>query len=355
VGTEQNPILIPAGPWVMIEVSGIDANTPAEIWIASGAFRVTATRLLLEISGSGPDTVVRGAALGVSAAIGTDTNSFGNAYLVITKSGVGIAASVKSGAGNSKVPGINFSGNLTLEINTTNNPLWVGAGGDAVLVDPGFRFSGSLALQLVLGGQVVFEITGDIQLQIHPSVQILPTSGGGDSAKASTSVKPIGDNNDLIIQATTEGDGLNGVTVVFEDSVTAGNEVVEYDSDNKKLKIKYEEGKTTSNQLVQAFAAKIAIDSGFAFTALLDKSQETDNTGEGSVVLDPSFEFIINGSINLGPLGTMAAHGLLVGNKEGVVANLQLGVGAGEQVAGATGFSLGAVSQLEINTTGSAA
>jgi hypothetical protein len=348
VGTADNPI--PAGPWVMIEVSGVDASNPARIWMSE--FSVTATRLLLEISGSGQETVVRGAAIGITATIGVETNSFGNAYLVITKEGVGIAASAASGDVNSKVPGVNFSGNLTLEINTTQSSLLVGAGGNQVKVDPGFRFSGSLALQLVLDEHVVFEITGDIRLEVHPSVQILPTSNGGETGKARTSVRPLGDNNDLIIEATTAGEGFNGVTVVFEDSVIAGNESVEYDSGNKILTIKYEEGKTTANRLVQVFAEA---EPAFAFTALLDKSQETGNTGEGFVVLDPSFEFIINGSINLGPLGTMAAHGLLVGNKEGIVANLQLGIGTGEQVTAATGFTLSGVFQLEINTTTSAA
>jgi hypothetical protein len=353
VGTAENPIMIPAGPWVRIEVSGTGSDTPAEIWVASGAFRVTATRLLLEISGSGADTVVRGSAIGVAATIGADLNSFGSAYLVITKEGVGIAASAVGDDGDSTIPGIHFAGTLTLEINTTESPLVVGTRGDAVIVDPGFKFSGSLALQFVIDGQVLFEITGDIQLEIDSKIEIPSTSGGGEDAKATTSVKPRGPDNDLIIQATDSGDGFNGVTVVYEDTVKAGNEEVFYDSDNKILTIKYEEGKTTSNQIVQAFAEKVAADPAFRFTALLHQSQETANTGEGPVNLDARFSFTINGSINLGPLGSMAAKGLLVGNSKGVVANLQLGVGMGEQVTAATGFSLSGVFQLEINTTGS--
>jgi hypothetical protein len=65
------------------------------------------------------------------------------------------------------------------------------------------------------------------------------------------------------------------------------------------------------------------------------------------------FRLGVNGTIALGPLGTMALDGSLIVNQAGVVATLQLGGGTRHTLDG-IGFSLGAMFQLEINTTGSA-
>ncbi|MFO0896039.1 MAG: flagellar hook-associated protein FlgL [Pirellulales bacterium] len=89
-----------------------------------------------------------------------------------------------------------------------------------------------------------------------------------------------GTDNDLILTANKAGIDFNDVTVAIASDVTAGNPATaNYNAATKTLTLHLEDdGSTTAAEIVQA----IANESSGVFTATLDTSVETTNTGAGA-------------------------------------------------------------------------
>lgn len=105
--------------------------------------------------------------------------------------------------------------------------------------------------------------------------------------KAVATVTSAGDNNDLLIRATRnggdfEGNPLNGVTIQFTDTATAGSETAVYDPSTATLTIAVEAGKTTARQVVAAINAE---PTGL-FTASIDPRDSTSTLLAGESPID---------------------------------------------------------------------
>jgi flagellar hook-associated protein 2 len=98
--------------------------------------------------------------------------------------------------------------------------------------------------------------------------QISATTPGSNSVHAK-----------LKFQAREAQQNLVGVTVSFvaDSAVTAGNETVEYDADDKTLIFKIDEGQTTANQIVAALGKNSAA------SALFDASLVAGSNGTGTL------------------------------------------------------------------------
>ena len=106
------------------------------------------------------------------------------------------------------------------------------------------------------------------------------TSGGGESSAARAVVRPVGDYNDILFQADSNGTGYNDVVIRFVDdgSIADGTATAVYNTDNKILTI------TIQNQFTSANAVIAAVnDASIPFTA----SNDGDSSGVGGIV---SFE-----------------------------------------------------------------
>ncbi len=125
------------------------------------------------------------------------------------------------------------------------------------------------------------EALGDLTVQFRDgttrSVDFRPVTTSTLYATGTTTAA-AGASGQVKFTASTTGSGLAGVSVVFEndDSVTAGNETVVYDSINKTLTFKIDEGNTTAADIADALNGD-ATASGF-FTASL--------VGTGTGVID---------------------------------------------------------------------
>jgi len=123
-------------------------------------------------------------------------------------------------------------------------------------------------------------VDGDL-LQAAPDTTGVSATFSTTAVAAKTSLSFTGVNNDLILTANTPGADFNNVRIDVLDDVLAGNSpVVNYDATSKILTIRVEDdGSTTANDIISAVAAET---SG-AFTATLDASIDTANTGLGPV------------------------------------------------------------------------
>ena len=118
--------------------------------------------------------------------------------------------------------------------------------------------------------------------------------GSNGGTPKGTTVSSIGRDSEVVITAKTNGTDFDKVTVVFEndDSVTQGNETVEYDGsdpENRKLIFKIDDGFTTADDIVNALNNDI--DVGADFEAAL----HTDGDGSGLITLTDT-GFIKGGS-----------------------------------------------------------
>jgi ELWxxDGT repeat protein len=86
------------------------------------------------------------------------------------------------------------------------------------------------------------------------------TSGGssGQAEAASATIKPAGGNNDLYIEAVNAGSEYTDVTVKFDDGAPSqGEESVEFNTDQKILKIKIKAGVSTAADVLRAINGEI--------------------------------------------------------------------------------------------------
>lgn len=114
-----------------------------------------------------------------------------------------------------------------------------------------------------------------------------------------------GADNDLILTATKAGLDFNDVTVAIESNVVAGNPATAtYDAGTKTLTLRLEDdGSSTAAEIVQA----IANESSGSFTATLDTSAETTNSGAGAVGILSDSTFATTGHSG-GAANTLYVH-----------------------------------------------
>ncbi|NLS96007.1 MAG: hypothetical protein GXX96_28045 [Planctomycetaceae bacterium] len=101
-------------------------------------------------------------------------------------------------------------------------------------------------------------------------------------------VRGASDDNDFILEATRNGDDLNGVTIRFVDDpgVTPGNETVNYDPATGQIEIGIDEGNTEAQNVIEAI--NLANGAGILpFTARLDPLDQKINPGTGLIVATP--------------------------------------------------------------------
>jgi hypothetical protein len=269
---------IPAGPIVRIEIIGsTPGSDPKMTFTDFDNATISADEIFMEFVEVDGALVVRGSIIGVSASRGGRSDDFANASFIITEHGLAIAATAEASGDGDIIPGLSYSGSATLLVNTSETiPIEVGTGGNMVLVQPGFEFDSSMALQITINGEVIFEIKGTLGIAVTPGMTVPALSGGSDGERASVTPIPYGENNDIVIRARDVGTALNGVVIVLENTVTAGNETVSYSSDSLTISISIEAEKTTAQQIVDAFD-----NSNFEFEAVLADA----NNGETSVDL----------------------------------------------------------------------
>ncbi|MCA9247290.1 MAG: flagellar hook-associated protein FlgL, partial [Planctomycetales bacterium] len=112
-----------------------------------------------------------------------------------------------------------------------------------------------------------------------------------------------GANNDLVLEATAAGADFNNVTVKVT-STAVGVPTASYDSTNKVLTIDLEaDGSSTANDVIGAIGAI----SGTPFSASLDTSIETTNTGGGAIAAFTDANFASTGNSG-GDAGTLYVH-----------------------------------------------
>jgi len=103
-------------------------------------------------------------------------------------------------------------------------------------------------------------------------------------------IRSNGADNDIILEATTPGTLLDGVTISFRDDpgVAAGSETVDYDPVAKTIVVGIDEGHTTAEQVVAALNDPL-VAPGLPFTARLDPLG-TENGGRGLIPGTPPGE-----------------------------------------------------------------
>jgi flagellin-like hook-associated protein FlgL len=138
---------------------------------------------------------------------------------------------------------------------------------------------------------VAIQLVDDRKLQAGLGMAL-----GGEVAEFSKAARAAsvaltfdGADNDLILTANTAGLEFNNVRINISADLPAGNPATaSYDSVTKTLNLRVEDdGSTTAAEIVTAIAG----DPSGAFTATLDASVETSNTGAGAVgvVNNPTF------------------------------------------------------------------
>ncbi|MFC1820983.1 hypothetical protein ACFLZG_07880, partial [Thermodesulfobacteriota bacterium] len=106
------------------------------------------------------------------------------------------------------------------------------------------------------------------------------TSGGDDTHNATAELRPQGSNNDIFFEASTAGEDFNGITIRLLDGAEDNEISVKYNQVTKVLTILVEYKVTTAEQFIAAVNAE------GTFTALLDTSEETGNSGQGFMIQD---------------------------------------------------------------------
>lgn len=94
-------------------------------------------------------------------------------------------------------------------------------------------------------------------------------------SRAAAAVHSYGNDNDIILEADTNGDSLNGVTIRFvnDAAVSQGNEQVDYDSAAGTITVRIDEGRTNAKDVVAALNDPLRAP-GLPFTARLDPLDE---------------------------------------------------------------------------------
>ena len=118
---------------------------------------------------------------------------------------------------------------------------------------------------------------GDIRVTVLTGDLVL-VEGGDDPVTATAVIRPMGDNNDLVISAPLPGIGFNGTTVEFVHSnlVAPGGCLATYDAVTKTLTINIDAGVTTAETVITALVPT-------GFTVSLDTSLEAGNNGGGTI------------------------------------------------------------------------
>lgn len=122
-------------------------------------------------------------------------------------------------------------------------------------------------------------VGSDVNPQIGLTTQLSDLLG----SRATTSLSSDSLNSDIVVEASTNGTDLNGVTVRFvENSATGNQATASYDAAAKELVVDISEGATTAATVISAINAE------GTFTARLDTSEEPTNNGSGTVDLGAS-------------------------------------------------------------------
>jgi flagellin-like hook-associated protein FlgL len=164
---------------------------------------------------------------------------------------------------------------VTLSSNGLNVDIDDAGGGNLTIREVGLGTTASELGILNDAGVGAGEVVGkDVNPQLLPTTRLADVLGVRSTAR----LVVAGGNNNIFIEAPTNGIALNGVTVQFVNIIAAGDQAfAAYDGLAKTLTIDIAPGATTANSVVQAIAAE------GTFSAALDKEVNTTNDGTGLV------------------------------------------------------------------------
>ncbi|MEK7414136.1 MAG: hypothetical protein AAB263_12550, partial [Planctomycetota bacterium] len=116
VGSETIALVLPAGPYLRVEATGVNLTIAGQSLSGNFAFEKATT------TGANPSSVIRIAATNVSLQLGDGTTNFvsltnGSGAFLITSAGL---AGKVGGTVTLNVPGVTFKGTFSLAINNTN-------------------------------------------------------------------------------------------------------------------------------------------------------------------------------------------------------------------------------------------
>jgi flagellar hook-associated protein 3 FlgL len=150
-------------------------------------------------------------------------------------------------------------------------------------------------------------------------------------------------DNDLILQANTPGISFNQVSVNVVSTETGGVPTASYDAGNKVLTINLEsDGTSTGADVINAIAL-----AGVPFTATLDTSVETGNDGSGAIAAFAQAGFTNTGNsggaagtlyVHIAPGSTTANQVLAAVNTEGSYSATLIAADSGSTITAGTGL-----------------
>ena len=143
---------------------------------------------------------------------------------------------------------------------------------------------------------------------VNPIVKNTTKLGDLLGTKARAVIESSGDNNDVFLEASSNGALLDGVTVQYVDNaaVTAGSEIVTYDDVLKVLTVEIDAGNSTANNVIEAINAEgtytaaleskdTSLGSLAGQAAVEDGATATTDGGSGQVLDQSSGIQIVNG------------------------------------------------------------
>ncbi len=154
---------------------------------------------------------------------------------------------------------------------------------------------GNLTINEVAGGTTadelgILEVTGVgtgplLGSDLNPVLKLTTPVADLLGTRSSARVVSLGQNNDLIFSAKTNGTQFDGFTVQFVDdpAVAAGSEVVVYDTIGKTLTFRIDEGATLGTDIVAALAADVAASADFQATVDIRDASGTGLAGSGAI------------------------------------------------------------------------
>lgn len=218
-----------------------------------------------------------------STGLTVEADAAGGGNLTISEVGSGTTASElgilnTTGGGTGPIVGADLNPRLTL-----TTPLANLLGSRATAHLPSGSIKNDLTFEAAANGVqwngVTINLVDDARYQAANGI-----AAGSEFAQyhpnataATAALKFTGANNDLVIQANQPGTGLNNVTVAVTSTLGAGTPVTSYNSLTKVLSINLRSDGSSTGAQVQA-----SINAEGTFTATLDSSVDTGNTGAGA-------------------------------------------------------------------------